>query len=101
MAHCMPLLDRPRSCWIVGAAIDTMVWSMKVIATAKIIAVRIRLFDRTPPPVVMELMDFLLDENRDACARAKRSRHRESGARQLLARRSGRLYQTGWRPGPR
>ena len=48
IAHCMPLLDRPRSCWIVGAAIDTMVWSMKVIATAKIIAVRIRLFERPP-----------------------------------------------------
>jgi hypothetical protein len=44
----MPLEDRPRSCWIVGAAIETMVWSMKVIATAKIIAVRIRLRDRPP-----------------------------------------------------
>jgi hypothetical protein len=44
----MPLLDRPRLLWILGAAIDTMVWSMKVIATAKIIAVRIRLLDRPP-----------------------------------------------------
>src|SRR5579864_2884609 len=44
----MPLLDRPRSAWILGAAIETIVWSMKVIATAKIIAVRIRLFDRPP-----------------------------------------------------
>jgi len=36
----------------VGAAIETMVWSMKVIATAKIIAVRIRLRD-WPPPVLL------------------------------------------------
>src|SRR6516165_296939 len=46
----MPLDDRPRSCWMVGAAIGTMVWSMNVIATAKIIAVRTRLFDRPPGP---------------------------------------------------
>jgi len=52
----MPLDDRPRSCWIVGAAIETMVWSMKVIATAKIIAVRIRLRDR--PPVLLLLIVF-------------------------------------------
>ena len=50
--HCMPLEDRPRSCWIVGAAIETIVWSIKVIATAKIIAVRIRLRD-WPPPVLL------------------------------------------------
>jgi hypothetical protein len=37
----MPLEDSPRSCWIVGAAIETIVWSIKVIATAKIIAVRL------------------------------------------------------------
>jgi hypothetical protein len=30
-----------------------MVWSMKVIATAKIIAVRTRLFERPPDPVVV------------------------------------------------
>ena len=30
---------------------DTMVWSMKVIATAKIIAARIRFLD--PPPVAL------------------------------------------------
>ena len=35
-----------------GAAIETMVWSIKVIATAKIIAVRIRLRD-WPPPVLL------------------------------------------------
>src|SRR5215470_3925892 len=46
----MPLDDRPRSCWMVGAAIETIVWSMKVIATAKIIAVRTRPFDLTPVP---------------------------------------------------
>src|SRR5579863_4854797 len=58
MAHCMPLLDRPRSAWILGAAIETIVWSMKVIATAKIIAVRIRLRDR-PPAAVLTLIVFL------------------------------------------
>jgi len=41
----MPLLDRPKSCWIVGAAIETMVWSMKVIATAKIIAAKMTYLD--------------------------------------------------------
>ncbi len=51
MAHCMPLLVRPRSAWILGAAIETIVWSMKVMATAKIIAVRISGLDR--PPVVV------------------------------------------------
>ena len=59
IAHCIPLLDRPRSCWIVGAAIDTMVWSMNVIATAKIIAVRIRLFDRPPVPGVLAMLILL------------------------------------------
>ena len=53
----MPLLDRPRSCWIVGAAIETMVWSIKVIATAKIIAARIRLRD-LPPVVLLTLIVF-------------------------------------------
>jgi len=53
----MPLLDRPKSCWIVGAAIETMVWSMKVIATVKIIAARIRLLDR-PPVVLLTLIVF-------------------------------------------
>jgi len=52
MAHCRPLLDRPRLSWILGAAIETIVWSMKVIATAKIIAARIKLRDR-PPPVLL------------------------------------------------
>ena len=47
----MPLDDKPRSCWIVGAAIDTIVWSMNVIATAKIIAVKIRFRDPAPRPV--------------------------------------------------
>jgi hypothetical protein len=42
----MPVLDKPRPRWTVGAATETMVWSIKVIATAKIIAVRTRLLDR-------------------------------------------------------
>jgi hypothetical protein len=50
IAHCMPLLDRPRSSWILGAAIETMVWSMKVIATAKIMAVSTRFLRPAPAP---------------------------------------------------
>src|SRR5450631_1060229 len=34
---------------------DTIVWSMKVIETAKIIAVRIRLFDFPPLPAIASL----------------------------------------------
>ena len=77
IAHCMPLLDRPRACWIVGAAIDTMVWSMKVIATAKIIAVRTRLRDR-PPVVLLTLIVFspaLVNHSTESsvgCGRARR-----------------------------
>src|ERR1700760_3215008 len=55
MAHCMPLEDRPRSCWIVVDPIDTIVWSMKVMATAKIIAVRMRLLD-WPPALPLPLI---------------------------------------------
>ena len=40
-----------------GAAIDTIVWSIKVIATAKIIAARIRFRDR-PPVVLLTLIVF-------------------------------------------
>ena len=44
-----------------GAAIETIVWSMKVIATAKIIAVRIRLLDGPLAlPVLLWLIVFLL-----------------------------------------
>ena len=64
----MPLDDRPRSCWIVGAAIDTIVWSMNVIATAKIMAVRIRLLDWPParPPTLPLTLNVLppVDESR-------------------------------------
>jgi hypothetical protein len=63
----MPLLDKPRSAWILGAAIETMVWSMKVIATAKIIAVRIRLLDR--PPTAAPLVTLMM---------ARRPRERRS-----------------------
>src|ERR1700733_5164042 len=60
----MPLEDRPRSCWIVGAAIETIVWSMKVIATAKIIAVKIRLRERPPAPAgLLWLIVFLLHQD--------------------------------------
>jgi hypothetical protein len=47
----------------VGAATETMVWSMKVIATAKIIAVRTRLFDRVPDALAaLWLIIFPLDD---------------------------------------
>src|SRR5258708_11125090 len=54
MAHCRPLLDRPSACWIWVGEIETIVWSMKVMATAKIIGARIRLRDR-PPPVLLNV----------------------------------------------
>src|SRR5580658_741189 len=67
----MPLDDRPRACWIVGAAIETIVWSMKVIATAKIIAVRIRLRERPPAlAVLLWLIEFLLHQDEAACGRS-------------------------------
>jgi hypothetical protein len=42
----MPAPVRPSSLWIWGAAIDTIVWSMKLIDTAKIIAARTRFPER-------------------------------------------------------
>src|ERR1700730_18857871 len=55
----MPLLDSPRSRCTVGAAIDTIVWSMNVIATAKIIAVSTRLLD-WPRPLAASVMTLPL-----------------------------------------
>ena len=46
MAHCIPVSVRPSSRWMFGAAIETIVWSMNVIATAKIIPARIRFLGR-------------------------------------------------------
>src|SRR6476646_6832442 len=43
MIHWTPVAERVKSSWIVGIAIATIVWSMKVIETAKIIAARINL----------------------------------------------------------
>ena len=84
----MPLEDRPRACWIVGAAIETIVWSMKVIATAKIIAVRIRLLDRPLAlAVLLWLIVFLLQQDEAACAQARAFTLPGSGARKPLARR--------------
>ncbi len=54
IAHCTPVLLRSSSFWISGAAIDTIVWSMNVIATAKIIAAKIRFLE--PPPVALMLI---------------------------------------------
>ncbi len=46
-AQWIPSALRPRSCWICEATIETIVWSMNVIDTAKIIATSTRYFDRT------------------------------------------------------
>ena len=40
ITHCTPLRLRSSSCAMFGLAIATMVWSMKVIATANNMAVR-------------------------------------------------------------
>jgi hypothetical protein len=42
ITHCSPVADKSRWRWMVGAAIATIVWSIDIIATAKIIAVRTR-----------------------------------------------------------
>lgn len=42
MTHWVPLRDSASSSWILGLAMATIVWSMKVIATAKSIAERAR-----------------------------------------------------------
>ncbi len=56
-AHCTPVLVSPSRFCTSGAAIDTIVWSMKVIATAKIIAVRIRFRDCPPlAPLAMRCL---------------------------------------------
>ena len=49
-AHWIPVLLSDSSRWMSGTAIDTMVWSMNIIATAKIIAVRIKAFERPGLP---------------------------------------------------
>src|SRR3954454_15070073 len=43
--HCTPDELRLSSVWMFGTAIDTMVWSMNVIATANTIAVSARYFE--------------------------------------------------------
>ena len=48
MIHCTPVAERSRSFCRVGIAIATIVWSMKVIETAKIIAARISLLFLLP-----------------------------------------------------
>src|SRR5205085_474547 len=64
MIHCTPVEERWTSSWIVGIAIATIVWSMKVIATAKIIAARISLLLLLPvsliaSPVAVRIGRFL------------------------------------------
>ncbi len=48
MIHCTPVEESERSSCRVGIAIATIVWSMKVIETAKIIAARISLLFLPP-----------------------------------------------------
>ena len=48
MIHCTPVAESERSFCRVGIAIATIVWSMKVIETAKIIAARISLLFLPP-----------------------------------------------------
>ena len=60
-AHCTPVLDSPSSFWISGTAIETMVWSMNVIATAKIIAARIRPLGRLPVPLLADIIPPCLE----------------------------------------
>src|SRR6516165_5009373 len=43
MTHWTPVEDSPSSRWMFGIAMDTMVWSMNVIETAKIMAARTQL----------------------------------------------------------
>ena len=45
ITHCAPAPEIPSSRWTFGIAIATIVWSMKVIATANTIAARTRFFD--------------------------------------------------------
>ena len=48
MIHCTPVAESERSFCRLGIAIATIVWSMKVIETAKIIAARISLLFLPP-----------------------------------------------------
>ncbi|GGT09362.1 hypothetical protein GCM10010222_59120 [Streptomyces tanashiensis] len=48
--HCMPELERPSSRTMSGAAMETMVWSMNVIATANIIAASATVWFGSRPP---------------------------------------------------
>ena len=52
--------ERPSSLWICGTAMETIVWSMKVIATAKIIAAKITYLDWPPPPPAMSTPEISL-----------------------------------------
>jgi hypothetical protein len=55
-----------------GPAIETMIWSMKVTATAKIIPVRIRPFDRPPAlAALLRLIVLLLYRDEAACAQTR------------------------------
>ena len=56
MIHCTPVEESERSFCRLGIAIATIVWSMKVIETAKIIAARISLLF-LPPLSLMSAFD--------------------------------------------
>ena len=66
MIHCTPVAESERSFWIVGIAIATIVWSMKVIETAKIIAARMSLLFLP----LDSLMTVRLPPGAESCLRA-------------------------------
>src|SRR5689334_25369266 len=94
MIHCTPVAESERSSWIVGIAIATIVWSMKVIETAKIIAARISLLflagDWFMPPAFTRAGRFLplfgYSRRRNASGLLARIRNR----RRLCPHRRGR-----------
>ncbi len=57
MIHCTPVVESERSPWSWGIAIATIVWSMKVIETARIIPARIRFL--RPVPVFSMAVPFV------------------------------------------
>src|SRR5262245_55765105 len=65
----MPVLVRPSSRWMFGAAIETIVWSMNIIATAKIIAASTRfLGPLRPVALFVDIAPVLLSvEPRESC----------------------------------
>ena len=90
-AHCTPVLVRSSSFWMFGTAIETIVWSMNVIDTAKIIAARIRFRDRPPTSPVVVLTVANRKRSAAASARERASVGGRRGRRPRAAQRGARL----------